>query len=540
MRHHKVFIFFLLFWLIQSLIAAVSTELYFDEAYYWMYAQFLDWGYFDHPPAVAVMIWLGSFLGKNELSVRIVNVLLMTASLAIIYRAVKPSNPLIFCLTLFSFLIFHLSGFVALPDTPFLFFALLFMLAYKNFLASPSRWCWAQLGVAAALMLYSKYHGALVIVCVIGSNVRLLTNYRFYLAGATALILFSPHLWWQIHHDFPSLQYHLIDRAKPYQINQTLEYLFGNIPFQGGLVSVALLIASFRYRATNRWEKALQWNLYGTLLFFFLVTFKGQFIEPNWTIFCAFPLLYLGYRGVETARWFGSYQVLACVFAAILLLLKIHLIYPLVYIKKDRVWDFHQNRRFVREVQALAEGNLMVANDYKIASLLNFYAEVPYRIPSLNINKRANQYSIWPFDTLLCHQNVLFINQHLPGTLIERPLHKPETATELHSVTSPNLFELSEGTAVREKATITLSLVVASPPCEYEDQLSLEIVMQGDGTDQVIRKELPESMDRPKERLTYRISPPQTKDINAILVRVISNKLGGGTHQRLAIKVDAL
>jgi hypothetical protein len=22
-----------------------------DEAYYWVYSKFLDWGYFDHPPS---------------------------------------------------------------------------------------------------------------------------------------------------------------------------------------------------------------------------------------------------------------------------------------------------------------------------------------------------------------------------------------------------------------------------------------------------------------------------------------------------------
>ena len=33
-----------------------GTDIYFDEAYYWQWAQHLDWGYYDHPPLVAWLI----------------------------------------------------------------------------------------------------------------------------------------------------------------------------------------------------------------------------------------------------------------------------------------------------------------------------------------------------------------------------------------------------------------------------------------------------------------------------------------------------
>ncbi|MDP5141041.1 MAG: hypothetical protein NWP83_11315, partial [Spirosomaceae bacterium] len=62
-----------------------------------MYTQFLDWGYFDHPPGVAIMIWLGSFLGKTEIAVRFFNILFTAASISIIYWLTKPKNVLIFC-----------------------------------------------------------------------------------------------------------------------------------------------------------------------------------------------------------------------------------------------------------------------------------------------------------------------------------------------------------------------------------------------------------------------------------------------------------
>lgn len=542
-RNQTIFWIFLVFWLLQSLFTATHTELYFDEAYYWMYSQFLAWGYFDHPPGVAVMIASGSFLGKTELAVRLVNILLMTGILAIVYLVVKPKNTLIFCLTLFSFLTFHLSGFVALPDTPFFFFALLFILAYREFLKSEEWYRWALLGLTAALMLYSKYHGVLVILFVVLSNIKLLTNYRFYLAGLLGLILFLPHIWWQVSHDFPSLQYHLVDRGSSYKIGQTLEYVFGNIPYHGGLVSVALLVASFRYRASNLWEKSLQWNLYGTLIFFFLITFKGQHIEPNWTIFCIFPLLYLGYRSVEAARWFPTYRKLTWVFAGVLLLLKVHLIYPLVDVKKDRVWDFHGNRYLGQKVQELAGGDMIVSNNYKTTSLLNFYTHLDYYIPALNIGDRANQYSIWRLDTVVCDRNVAYVSQRLDGFPVAGRSHRDENVTRIENLTSTNLISLRQGSFSLEDSTLIVSLKVKKPAnrsCVYHDSLSLEfttIDFHKIATKDTLALIIEESPTGSK-RYEYRIPSKEKRDIDKVLVRVLSAKLRGGTNQYLTIKAD--
>lgn len=539
--NHTIFFTFLAFWLFQSLFTATHTELYFDEAYYWMYSQFPAWGYFDHPPGVAVMIALSSFLGKTELAVRLVNILLMTGGLTIIYAIVKPKNVFIFCLTIFSFLTFHLSGFVALPDTPFFFFALLFILAYREFLKGDEWYRYALLGSTAALMLYCKYHGVLVILFVVLSNLRLLTNYRFYLAGLLGFILFLPHIWWQVSHNFPSLQYHLLDRGSSYKIGQTLEYVFGNIPYHGGLVSVALLVASFRYRPTNLWEKSLQWNLYGTLVFFFLVTFKGQHIEPNWTIFCIFPMLYLGYRGVETAHWFPAYRKLAWVFAGILLMLKVHLIYPLVNIKKDRVWDFHGSRLMGIRVQELAGDNLIVSNNYKTTSLLNFYTNLDYYIPALNMDDRANQYSIWRLDTLVCDRDVAYVNQRLDGIAVSGRSHSIEEVTRIERLTSPNLIALADGKLFLSDKILKLSFEVQKPSnrsCVYHDSLSLEFTMLD--SDKTMKKDtIPLIFSESpaiNERYKYKIPLKENRNIEKVLVRVLSAKLRGGTNQFLTIK----
>ncbi|QJB40690.1 hypothetical protein HF324_23770 [Chitinophaga oryzae] len=41
---------FLLTWVVLGLLQACFSELWDDEAYYWVYSRHMDWGYFDHPP----------------------------------------------------------------------------------------------------------------------------------------------------------------------------------------------------------------------------------------------------------------------------------------------------------------------------------------------------------------------------------------------------------------------------------------------------------------------------------------------------------
>jgi len=64
------FILFILIFLLINLIQSVYTGLLDDEAYYWVWAKDLDFGYFDHPPLVAVWIKLSSLLFNGELGVR--------------------------------------------------------------------------------------------------------------------------------------------------------------------------------------------------------------------------------------------------------------------------------------------------------------------------------------------------------------------------------------------------------------------------------------------------------------------------------------
>lgn len=81
----------LLVLLIIHLWLASSFELSHDEAYYWLYSQRLDWGFFDHPPMVGIIIKAFSFLPHSELTVRFGFIIMQLASaLMLMSLAPKP------------------------------------------------------------------------------------------------------------------------------------------------------------------------------------------------------------------------------------------------------------------------------------------------------------------------------------------------------------------------------------------------------------------------------------------------------------------
>ena len=57
-------------WWLANLFTAGCSELANDEAYYHIFAQNLAWGYYDHPPMTALLVWLGESLFAGELGVR--------------------------------------------------------------------------------------------------------------------------------------------------------------------------------------------------------------------------------------------------------------------------------------------------------------------------------------------------------------------------------------------------------------------------------------------------------------------------------------
>ncbi|MGL4806175.1 MAG: ArnT family glycosyltransferase, partial [Bacteroidales bacterium] len=201
------------FWIV-NVIQCIFTPLHYDEAYYWMFSQFLDWGYFDHPPMTPLLIHLGNLISSNELGVRIIISLLQPIYLFLFWVFIKrddftAKDAILYFLVAISIPLLEMNGFIATPDAPLMFFTVIFLGCFEKYRASNS-YLWSVLtGVSMALLAYSKYHGAIVVICTLAANITILKRPKTYLAALTAILLLSPHFIWQYQNDFASFKYHL-------------------------------------------------------------------------------------------------------------------------------------------------------------------------------------------------------------------------------------------------------------------------------------------------------------------------------------------
>ena len=319
--------YFLCFWLVLNLVQASFTELTSDEGYYWFYAQHLQWGYYDHPPMVAVLIKWGSLLFSGELGVRFFNVLLSTGGLYLFFLLLPAQikNSRATYLVLLSAPLLHYLCFIVFPDGPLLFFSLLFLVLYKRFLKEPTVASALLLGLSIALMGWSKYHGALVVLFTVSANPKLLKSGHFYLSLLVAFLLFAPHLWWQYQHGFPTFKYHLTGRTGTYSFKHVGEYLSQQLV----AIGPGLIFIPFGVKANDLFERTLKFIIIGTFGFFLASSFK-TFVHFHWTSIALFPILYFAAMYYQSPKRKKLFNGLILPFVILFFIVRLLLLIPLI------------------------------------------------------------------------------------------------------------------------------------------------------------------------------------------------------------------
>lgn len=281
-------------WWIANLVQAGFTELANDEAYYHMFAERIAWGYFDHPPVTALLVWAGERLFGGELGVRFFFTVLQPLYLWILWRLIRPADAgrrdaALFVVVSAATLMLQLYGFIAVPDGPLMFTTALFLLTFKWFSENRRR-AWLWMGIAMALMAYSKYHGALVVLFALAANPRQLLRPALYSSGAVALLLLVPHLVWQYEHDWASFAYHLSGRNSVFRPGYVVEFL-ANVLVVFNPFFVPLYVQAWRkVKPQTPVGRALKLLPVAFIVFFMLSSLRG-YVQPQWVIVSCFGLV---------------------------------------------------------------------------------------------------------------------------------------------------------------------------------------------------------------------------------------------------------
>lgn len=361
-------------WWLLNLVQAGFSELANDEAYYHMFAQHLAWGYFDHPPVTALLVWAGEHLLCGELGVRFFFTVLQPLYLFILWRLIRPADAdrrdaALFAMLSAATLMLQLYGFVAVPDGPLLFSAALFLWAFKRF-SERRRGAWIWMGAAMALMAYSKYHGALVVLFALAANPRILKRPGLYGAGAVAAVLLVPHLVWQYRHDWASFAYHLAGRNSSFEWSYIRDYAM-NLLVVFNPFFVPLYVKAWRaVKPRTAVERALKLLPAAFIAFFLLSSLRG-YVQPQWVIVAVFGLLYTLFvyarRHPRTRRYL---MVTGTVTLFLVALVRIEMIFNPLGLR----FEVFDNEASYGRIAEIAAGRPVLFNhSYAEAAKYNFY-----------------------------------------------------------------------------------------------------------------------------------------------------------------------
>ena len=269
-----------------------------DEFYYWDCANHLAWGYVDHPPlSIAILAAWKSIFGSSLLSLRILPALAGGVLILLVSRlaARMGGGPLAQGLAaLLTFAVpsyLGITGVYSMNAYELLFWAIGFLVVV-DILENGRTASWIAFGVCVGLGMQNKisvgvFAAAAGLAILVATRLRVVRTPGPVLAMSIAVLLFAPHVVWQLVNDWPTRKF--IENAQRYKMTA-----MNPLAFLGGVamevspllvpVYVAGLAALLFHPTLRRWRPLA----YAFLLA--LAIFMLNRSKPYYTV-AAFPPL---------------------------------------------------------------------------------------------------------------------------------------------------------------------------------------------------------------------------------------------------------
>ncbi len=399
---------------ILNIVQGSTTELLPDEAYYWVYSQYMNWGFFDHPPLVAVWVTFSDFLFTDELGVRFFSSISFSLLIYLVWitidHTLKKKFTWLFIVLVFSTALLNVYGFITTPDTPLLFFFALFLWSYKEYLTKRNTVSYLLLSLAITGMMYSKYQGILIVLFIFLSNWKLAKDYKIWLVCLGALVLYIPHIHWQYVNDFPSVRYHLYERASvaTYKFEYTLMHFVNAIAILG-FTFIVMYKAFFKgIKSNDLFHKGLNYIISGFFIFFLVASFRGH-VQAQWIAPIMLPLILITFNYlVENNTQLKLFNYLAIANISIILFVRIMIANEGIIPVK---LDFHGNKQWTLKIKELTKGSdKLFINSFQNASIYWFYTKEKTHYQK-NYLGRKNQYGFIPNNDVYISDSIAYITR---------------------------------------------------------------------------------------------------------------------------------
>lgn len=420
-----------------------SIEFSVDEAHYALYAKYLAWSYFDHPPLVGWIQWPLVSLTSSEGIIRLIPELLWVLSAFLVYRMTLEIHHLIqgrnagyltsalpsanLCglmavLAIIAAPLPHVLAIGLLPDTLLAPLSLGLMLMALRWTRKDQFTItdWIITGLLLGLAGLSKYTAAfiafaLLFVFLASPKKVWITQVGFWLAAAIALIVISPVLYWNWVNDWISFKYQIAHGSGGAWEWRRVGAFVG---IQIACFGLLLLLGAYTFLRHCFHSHKL---VLIALLSFFAIPFvifaalSGGGSLPHWTTpawFCLAP-----FAGIGLAKaWAMQHR------AAIRILLLGQLLICLFgfgfvlaggitssAVKSNPIADLYGWKLAGQKAAQLAQAtkaNGIAVQNWTLGSRAAWYAQP---LPVFVLDQRQDQFDLW-FGQLPAGSNILLIN----------------------------------------------------------------------------------------------------------------------------------
>lgn len=189
-----------------------------QDAYYFFYAQHPSLSYFDHPPAIAYLLWLfTTVLGKHIIAIKLADSFLTALTCFAVYKLANRLFPKFeaerIIILFLSTLMVSILSLVSTPDTPLLFFWTLTLIALYKAIFNEKKRYWLISGVLMGMAFDSKYTavflpaGMILFLLLSASSRKYLRTFWPWLTCLIMVLVSTPVIIWNIENHFASFAF---------------------------------------------------------------------------------------------------------------------------------------------------------------------------------------------------------------------------------------------------------------------------------------------------------------------------------------------
>ncbi len=424
-------------------VSAVPNELSGDEALYWQCSRNLDWCYVTKGPGAPFCIWcMRMILGNTELGVRASAIILSFGSSLVLYllgTRLYNSRVGVFSAALLQVTpIFAFYGIGMTIDPPFIFMWLLSLLLMHWAWKTASPLSWGLLGLVVGVGILCKYTMAAfflpaLLLLMFSSARRQLLSPWPYLALLLCLVVLWPLVVWNLHHDwinfFHNIGQTVISEGLQIFPSQFLAFVGSQLGIVTPLLLVMMVWALFKLR---RQDPLSFWFSIPLLFLFLIKSIQGK-VQANWALCCylagliSFSAYFLDRFSALNIRQRRLTIVAVAVAVCCTIFLYAACLIPfpskLDPFSKVRRGSVQLGHEVARLAQNLKPQRFIFSDGYMTASLLAFYVDGQPTTYCVNLDRRINEFDVWPtFHDLLGYDAVFVLrgDKNMPDQLQDR------------------------------------------------------------------------------------------------------------------------